>query len=69
MGKATGFSGLSLLKSAVQSLLILGVIAGTGWGEIDVKLETVPLGEHPRPDLQRQVWLNLNGRWYRFQVY
>ena len=23
----------------------------------------VPLPEHPRPDLQRAEWLNLNGRW------
>lgn len=29
-------------------------------------IDTVPLPEHPRPDFQRPVWLNLNGQW-RFQ--
>ena len=24
---------------------------------------TIPLPEHPRPDLERAQWQNLNGRW------
>src|SRR6187200_1218625 len=24
---------------------------------------SIPRPEHPRPDFQRQPWLNLNGRW------
>ena len=29
--------------------------------------ENIPLPEHPRPDFQRQQWLNLNGPWqFRF---
>jgi hypothetical protein len=29
--------------------------------------ETIPLKEHPRPDFQREQWLNLNGTWdFRF---
>ncbi|NQT25284.1 glycoside hydrolase family 2 [candidate division KSB1 bacterium] len=26
-------------------------------------IETVPLPEHPRPDFQREHWINLNGEW------
>src|SRR4030042_4605288 len=29
--------------------------------------ENIPLPDHPRPDFQRQQWLNLNGPWqFRF---
>jgi len=28
---------------------------------------TIPLPEHPRPDFQREAWLNLNGPW-QFQL-
>ncbi|HUV12934.1 MAG TPA: beta galactosidase jelly roll domain-containing protein, partial [Acidobacteriota bacterium] len=63
MEKARGFRGSNRLRLAVQFLLILGVIAGTGAGESSVSSKAAPLAEHPRPDLQRQVWLNLNGPW------
>lgn len=44
------------------SLLMLGVGAR---GE----QEAVPLAEHPRPDFQRQEWINLNGAWdFRFDA-
>jgi hypothetical protein len=29
----------------------------------------IPLKEHPRPDFQREQWLNLNGTWdFRFDA-
>src|SRR5436309_13633150 len=28
---------------------------------------SIPLAEHPRPDFERQEWLNLNGPW-QFQL-
>ena len=32
-------------------------------------VETIPLPEHPRPDFQRDQWLNLNGVWdFRFDA-
>ncbi len=63
MGQARGFRGSNLFRLAVQFLFILGVIAGIGASGSDVSSKEVPLAEHPRPDLQRQAWLNLNGPW------
>lgn len=40
--------------------VLLGLAAGTAWGEM-------PRPEHPRPDFQRDNWLNLNGEW-QFEI-
>ena len=61
MRQVTSIKGLILLRLMGQVLLILGVLASTGVGQTDTKLNPVPLAEHPRPDLQRQDWINLNG--------
>ena len=37
--------------------------AGVARGQ-SPRLPAVPLPEHPRPDLQRAEWLNLNGQWH-----
>jgi beta-galactosidase/beta-glucuronidase len=67
MRQVTSIKGLILLRLMGQVLLILGVLASTGVGQTDTKLKPVPLAEHPRPDLQRQDWINLNGSWsFRF---
>lgn len=47
--------------------LAVGVVAlylvFVSWGDA----ETIPLPEHPRPDFERQQWINLNGEWeFRF---
>ena len=50
------------------SLVLLLLISGgnLAWGET-FSSENMPLPEHPRPDFQRQKWLNLNGPWqFRF---
>ncbi len=50
------------------SLVLVLLICGGNlvWGET-FSSENIPLPEHPRPDFQRQQWLNLNGPWqFRF---
>ncbi|HEY6107422.1 MAG TPA: sugar-binding domain-containing protein, partial [Gemmatimonadales bacterium] len=45
---------LTLRLSHVALLAVLGLGA---------RPDSIPLPEHPRPDFQRDLWLNLNGRW------
>jgi len=47
-----------VLTLAVSSLLLLSLSAAGG---------SVPRPEHPRPDAQRALWLNLNGTW-QFEI-
>ena len=48
---------LSILNSF--SLIIIG--------QAGQAVQYIPLKEHPRPDFQRETWLNLNGQWnFRF---
>ena len=36
-------------------------------GQSAISEQSIPLKEHPRPDFQREQWLNLNGMWnFRF---
>ena len=47
------------LGNAVIGLLLLFCVAAA--------MAEIPLAEHPRPDFQRNQWLNLNGTWeFRF---
>jgi hypothetical protein len=49
---------LALLMAGVSLLLCAAAQAGA---------QSVPRPEHPRPDFQRDTWLNLNGTW-QFEV-
>jgi hypothetical protein len=49
--------GLIVKTIAFLSLLTVSVLGGTAMADV------VPRPEHPRPDFQRDLWLNLNGRW------
>ena len=57
----------TLLRSAlVLSLLALGLFPAATAAQ-EVAADTIPLPEHPRPDFERDAWLNLNGTWdFRF---
>jgi hypothetical protein len=58
----------SISKKMCISLVLLVLICDVNslWGEA-FSSENIPLPEHPRPDFQRQQWLNLNGPWqFRF---
>ena len=56
-----------LNKMCISLILVLLICGGNSlWGET-FSTENIPLPEHPRPDFQRQQWLNLNGPWqFRF---
>jgi hypothetical protein len=49
-------------------LLVVGLTSLVFWpGLPSFAQEAIPLPEHPRPDFQRENWLNLNGTWsFRF---
>ena len=44
-------------------LCIVVIVAGMCLVSAGSSDEGIPLAEHPRPDFQRQHWINLNGRW------
>ena len=54
-------------KMRISLVLVLLICGGNLlWGET-FSGDNIPLPEHPRPDFQRQQWLNLNGPWqFRF---
>jgi hypothetical protein len=56
--------------NALRVLLILAVGCIThSAGAEAFDNDNIPLPEHPRPDFQRQLWLNLNGPWqFRFDT-
>ena len=54
----------SLILISIISILIIILIPAINYGQ---SVQSVPLMEHPRPDFQRDQWLNLNGLWdFRF---
>ena len=59
LAKWMGVSGCVALAVAGAGCSILGVGGGRTAG--------IPLPEHPRPNFQREEWVNLNGPWaFRF---
>lgn len=53
-----------IIGSVTISLLILSCGNGDNSGDIaEYYSGTIPLPEHPRPDFERDVWINLNGLW------
>ncbi len=57
-----------ILNKICVSLVLVSVVC---WGNLTegekFSSKNIPLPEHPRPDFQRQQWLNLNGPWqFRF---
>ncbi|MBK8883592.1 MAG: glycoside hydrolase family 2 [Bacteroidales bacterium] len=56
----------SFLILIVSFLLIINMLPATLKGQ---EVQSIPLKEHPRPDFQREQWLNLNGLWdFRFDT-
>ena len=54
-------------RICVSFVLVCVVCAGSLTRGEAFSSENIPLPEHPRPDFQRQQWLNLNGPWqFRF---
>ena len=49
-----------VLVALTLRLSHLALLAVFGLG---ARPDSIPLPEHPRPDFQRDLWLNLNGRW------
>ena len=57
---------MKILASFNKSLLFLSLIlifVFAGCKEEEKPEENIPLPEHPRPDLERADWINLNGYW------
>ena len=49
-------------------ILVLIVLGWTSFSfAADTSDESIPRGEHPRPDFMRENWLNLNGTW-QFEI-
>ena len=49
-----------------QRIFFLAIILGINLATI-AQAQQIPLPEHPRPDFQRERWINLNGTWdFRF---
>src|ERR1041385_7611760 len=46
------------MRNRLTVLVCAGALIAT-----PVAAQQIPLPEHPRPDFQRDQWLNLNGRW------
>ncbi len=44
-------------------LCIAMIVAGVSLASAGGTNENIPLPEHPRPDFQRPLWVNLNGQW------
>ena len=56
-----------LKKMRISLVLVLLICGGNLVRGETFSSENIPLPEHPRPDFQRQQWLNLNGPWqFRF---
>ena len=60
----------SILRTSFVLLSILNSISFIIYGQAEpagLAGQPIPLKEHPRPDFQRDEWLNLNGLWdFRF---
>lgn len=56
-----------LISSILMS--ILNAVPVNIMGQTEKAVQSIPLKEHPRPDFQREQWLNLNGIWdFRFDI-
>jgi len=51
------------LKFFLLCSLLFLVISGCGQKIEDFYTSDIPLPEHPRPDFERELWINLNGEW------
>lgn len=47
-----------MMKTYLSVLCICSILSCAA-----VTAQDIPLSEHPRPDFQRELWQNLNGRW------
>src|ERR1035437_355976 len=47
------------MKSILLSFILVTTFAACGSSQT----ASIPLPEHPRPDFQREQWINLNGYW------
>ena len=60
-------SGVRLLKMRIETRWLAIVTLGAALLSCGRKEGSIPKAEHPRPDFQREAWLNLNGEWeFRF---
>jgi hypothetical protein len=51
------------VRRVAGTLLAITLVAAATAGAQGVRDDSIPLPEHPRPDLERAQWQNLNGRW------
>ena len=53
----------TMKKNIIAALLVFGAAVNLAAGE------NIPSPEYPRPQFERQNWVNLNGEWtYRFDL-
>ena len=52
----------AVAPSAIRFSIACVIAAGSLTAQ-SPRMPSIPLPEHPRPDFQREEWLNLNGRW------
>ena len=45
------------IRTAITAFLAISMIG------LNLHAQEIPLPEHPRPDFQRENWVNLNGTW------
>ena len=48
----------SIIRFWLAHFIILGIVNASEFSR-----DNIPLPEHPRPDFQREIWMNLNGPW------
>ncbi len=59
-----GISNFTKIKNILLAILIMNVISTSNFNQADARSsQDIPRPEHPRPQLLRAEWLNLNGQW------
>ncbi|MFC1561042.1 glycoside hydrolase family 2 protein [Candidatus Latescibacterota bacterium] len=53
----------TILKFFLLCPLVFVIISSCGQKIEDFYTSDIPLPEHPRPDFERELWINLNGEW------
>jgi len=54
------------MKILISGFVLIFLISGCAKNDVEIEQfygTDIPLPEHPRPDFERDVWINLNGEW------